>query len=99
MNLILSLSNPDVLPESLRTRQVEFGPSGGLIGRADNCDWVLDDPNRFVSSQHVKISSKKDIFYVEDISTNGTYLNDGLIGKGNRMPVARDRRSFQIALW
>jgi len=92
MNLILSLSNPDILPETLRTRQVEFGPSGGLIGRADNCDWVLDDPNRFVSSQHVKISFKKDIFYVEDISTNGTYLNDQLIGKGNRMAVATGDR-------
>jgi len=45
-----------------------------------------------VSSQHVKISFKKDIFYVEDISTNGTYLNDQLIGKGNRMAVATGDR-------
>jgi len=87
MNLILSLSNPDILPETLRTRQVEFGPSGGLIGRADDCDWVLDDPERFVSSRHVKITFKKEVFSVEDISTNGTYLNDQLIGKGNRMAI------------
>jgi len=88
MNLIISLSNPDILPETLRTRRVEFGSSGGLIGRHQDCDWVLDDPERFVSSRHLKIVFKGDTFYAEDISTNGTYLNEDLIGKGNKLPLA-----------
>lgn len=87
MNLIITLSNPDILPESLRTRRVEFGSSGGLIGRHQDCDWVLDDPERFVSSKHLRILSKGDGFFAEDISTNGTYLNEDLIGKGNKAPL------------
>ena len=87
MNLIISLTNSDILPESLRTRRVEFGASGGVIGRHQDCDWVLDDPERFVSSRHMNIVFKKEVFYVEDISTNGTYLNEQLIGKGNKLPL------------
>jgi len=87
MNLVLTLSNPELLPDTHRTRQVEFGPSGGTIGRADSCDWILEDPERFVSSRHVKISFKRGVFSIEDTSTNGTYLNDGLVGKGNRAPL------------
>ncbi len=87
MNLIVSLTNPDILPTSLRTRRVEFGSSGGIIGRHQDCDWVLDDPERFVSSRHLSILFKNDSFYAEDISTNGTYLNEELIGKGNKLPL------------
>ena len=84
MNLILKLSNPELLPKGHRTRQVEFGVNGGTIGRSDSCDWMLDDPDRFVSSRHVKVSCKRGVFHVEDTSTNGTFLNDTLIGKGNK---------------
>lgn len=87
MNLIISLSNPDILPESLRTRRVEFGASGGTIGRNQECDWVLDDPERFVSSKHLRILLKGNSFFAEDISTNGTYHNEDLIGKGNKVPL------------
>ena len=87
MNLVISLSNPNILPETLRTRRVEFGQGGGLIGRSDDCDWVLDDPDRFVSSRHLRVGFKRKQFTLEDISTNGTYLNDELIGKGNKRPV------------
>lgn len=84
MNLILTLSNPELLPEGHRTRQVEFGVNGGTVGRSDSCDWMLDDPDRFVSSRHIKVSCKRGVFHVEDTSTNGTFLNDALIGKGNK---------------
>jgi len=87
MNLILILTNPDILPDGLRAHQIEFSESGGMIGRNQSCDWVLEDPDRYVSSRHVKVSCKNDVFFVEDISTNGTLLNDDLIGKGNRRPV------------
>ena len=87
MNLILTLSNPDILPDSLRTRKIEFNESGGLIGRNQDCDWILEDPDRYVSSRHVKISFRDDTFYAEDTSTNGTFLNDELIGKGNKVAV------------
>ena len=87
MNLILTLSNPDILPDSLRTRKIEFNESGGLIGRNQDCDWILEDPDRYVSSRHVKISFRDGTFYAEDTSTNGTFVNDELIGKGKKVPV------------
>lgn len=88
MNLTLTLSNPEILPETLRTSRVEFGGAGGIIGRHQDCDWVLDDPERFVSSRHVRVSSRGDTFYIEDTSTNGTFLNDELIGKGNKKTLS-----------
>lgn len=87
MNLVLKLLNPDILPANLRTRQVEFDGDGGTIGRNDSCDWVLDDPERFVSSRHLNIVFKGQRFFAEDISTNGTFLNDELIGNGERQPL------------
>jgi len=87
MNLVLTLSNPDLLPDTLRTRQIEFGKSGGTIGRNPDCDWVLDDPERFVSSQHAVIIAAKTGFELQDVSTNGTFLNDELVGKGNKKAI------------
>jgi len=87
MNLVLALSNPELLPETLRTRQIEFGKTGGTIGRHADCDWVLDDPERFVSSRHAVVKTQKLDFILEDVSTNGTFLNDQLVGKGNKVTI------------
>jgi len=88
MNLVLALSNPELLPETLRTRQIEFGKTGGTIGRHDDCDWVLDDPERFVSSRHAVVKTQKSNFVLEDVSTNGTFVNDQLVGKGNKVTLS-----------
>lgn len=63
----------------------EFRSEGGTIGRAANNDWVLPDPDKFVSGKHATIDCKAGIYYIADISTNGVYVNDERkpIGKGN----------------
>ena len=52
-----------------------FGVTGGRIGRAQDNDWVLPDPDRYVSSHHVKVSFRAGKWVLEDISTNGTFIN------------------------
>jgi type VI secretion system protein ImpI/type VI secretion system protein len=52
-----------------------FDERGGSIGRLDNNDWTLPDPDKFVSSRHAVLKFKAGAFYLEDTSTNGTFIN------------------------
>ena len=53
-----------------------FDGAGGNIGRAADNDWVLPDPQRFVSAHHARIHHRDGLYVLEDISTNGVYVND-----------------------
>ena len=63
----------------------EFHGEGGTIGRSLNNDWILPDPDRFISGKHATIDCKGGTYYLADLSTNGVYVNDENepIGKGN----------------
>ena len=58
---------------------------GGTIGRSLQNDWILPDPDRFISGRHATVDFKGGIYYLADISTNGVYVNDDCepIGRGN----------------
>jgi len=62
-----------------------FGEKGGTIGRSLQNDWILPDPDRFISGRHATIDYKGGIYYLVDTSTNGVYINGDCepIGKGN----------------
>jgi type VI secretion system protein ImpI len=45
------------------------------LGRSDTCDWYLPDPEKVVSGTHARITKRSDGFYIEDLSTNGLYVN------------------------
>lgn len=62
-----------------------FGESGGTIGRSLQNDWILPDPDRFISGRHASIDYKGGIYYLIDTSTNGVYINGDCepIGNGN----------------
>lgn len=62
-----------------------FGEKGGTIGRSLQNDWILPDPDRFISGRHAVIDFRSGIYYIADLSTNGVYINDDRepIGKGN----------------
>jgi len=63
----------------------EFHESGGTIGRALQNDWILPDPDRYISSRHATIDYKGGIYYLADVSSNGVYVNNEVepIGRGN----------------
>ena len=62
-----------------------FKDSGGTIGRSLQNDWILPDPDRFISGRHATIDFKGGIYYLVDTSTNGVFINGDCepIGKGN----------------
>ena len=55
---------------------IVFGTSGGSIGRSSENDWVLPDPVRYVSAHHARVHYRDGHFYLEDLSTNGVFVND-----------------------
>jgi type VI secretion system FHA domain protein len=55
---------------------VVFGVSGGSIGRSSENDWVLPDPLRYISAHHARVHYRDGHFYLEDLSTNGVFVND-----------------------
>ena len=61
-----------------------FNETGGTIGRSLKNDWILPDPDRYVSGRHATIDFKGGIYYVLDHSSNGIYVNEEVepIGKG-----------------
>ena len=63
----------------------EFVEDGGTIGRSLQNDWILPDPDKYISSRHAAIDYKGGIYYLADLSSNGVYVNDENepIGKGN----------------
>jgi len=63
----------------------EYHESGGTIGRSLQNDWILPDPDRYISGRHATIDFKGGMYYLADTSSNGVYVNDEVepIGKGN----------------
>ncbi len=55
---------------------IVFGVGGGTIGRSADNDWVLPDPLRYVSAHHARVSFRQGAYFLEDVSTNGVYIND-----------------------
>lgn len=62
-----------------------FREDGGTIGRSLENDWILPDPDRFISGKHATIDFQSGAYYLADVSTNGVYVNeeDDPLGKGN----------------
>lgn len=52
-----------------------FGVTGGRIGRSQDNDWILPDPDRYISSHHCKVEFRAGRWMLEDTSTNGVFIN------------------------
>ena len=61
-----------------------FSVEGGTIGRSADNDWVLPDPQRYVSAHHARVQFREGHFYLQDVSTNGVYVNDDTEPLGKR---------------
>ncbi len=70
---------------------------GGSIGRGQKNSWVLEDPERFLSSRHCEFSYENGQFFITDLSTNGTFYNGSPdpMGKGSKLPV-NDQDTFIV---
>ena len=71
-----------------------FSESGGSLGRGPDNTWVLDDPDKYMSSVHSRISFENGQYVLIDVSTNGTFVN-GLpepLGGGNKVILSEGDR-------
>jgi len=93
ISILFFPENVDVVESSL-----VFPSEGGTLGRSNNNFWVLQDPNKYMSSVHAKIEEIEGQYYLTDLSTNGTFLNGAAepIGNGNRV-VLNDNDHFIIS--
>lgn len=94
MTLTLRIDNLDSLPDGGPLTYVSEGRSFE-IGRDNTMDWSLPDPNRFVSSRHLEIRYDQGRYWMNDVSTNGTFVNGGsmrvkspyLLEQGDRLQI------------
>lgn len=61
-----------------------FDSAGGTLGRSEQADWYLPDPERVVSSVHAVISFDGANYTISDKSTNGLFVNRSVeaLGEG-----------------
>ncbi|MDO6584920.1 type VI secretion system-associated FHA domain protein TagH [Salipiger sp. 1_MG-2023] len=59
------------------------------IGRSEDCDWQLDDPEMFISRRHLILSEQGGQVMVTDASSGGLYIDNAAnpLGPGNSVPV------------
>ena len=63
-----------------------FREEGGTIGRSLQNDWILPDPDRYISGRHATIDYRGGIYYLMDTSSNGVYLNGDCEPLGKEKP-------------
>ncbi|ENI4127579.1 FHA domain-containing protein [Vibrio fluvialis] len=69
--------------EQIGSRQVSLPVSGGTLGRSFECTIQLPDFQRTLSRVHADIQPHpKGGYQIIDRSTNGVFVNDVLVGKG-----------------
>lgn len=97
MELTLSvLRCPDsAVPETRRLAGGEL-----TIGRGNECDWVLADPDRVLSKRHCVLEYRSGGWQVRDTSTNGTFLNHAAepIGRDQVAPLSSGDR-LRLGAW
>ena len=60
-----------------------FGVHGGSIGRGTDNEWILPDPERYLSGKHARVDFRAGTYVLVDISSNGTYVN------GSQVPLGK----------
>jgi type VI secretion system protein len=59
-----------------------FGVHGGTIGRAPDNEWILPDPERYLSGKHARVDFRAGTYILVDTSSNGTYVNGAQVPLG-----------------
>ncbi|MCB9959645.1 MAG: type VI secretion system-associated FHA domain protein TagH [Rhodospirillaceae bacterium] len=103
MRVLLTLSSADGRPAGANAQRVVDGTTV-TVGRGPMNDWVLEDPQRYLSKNHCVIEFDGSGYRLVDTSTNGTYVNnaDTPVGKGSSVPLSMGDRirlgSYEISL-
>ncbi|MBV6825305.1 type VI secretion system-associated FHA domain protein TagH [Pseudomonas sp. PD9R] len=88
MELVFEVSsNAQFVPTGLSRKG--FTKAGGVIGRGEDCDWIIQDRKRHLSNHHALISYHEGAFFLTDTSSNGIQngVNGALLIKGKAMRI------------
>jgi type VI secretion system protein len=80
---ILSYRNQPV-PGAVAGR---FSDAGGTLGRSPDNALVLDDPGKYISRVHARVSFREGAFFLEDLGSNASVINDRPLGKGREIQL------------
>jgi type VI secretion system FHA domain protein len=72
-------------PAQALTRR--FDQLGGAIGRAPGNDLVLDDPGKYISRLHARVEYRGDAFWLVDVGSNPSLVNDRPVGAGRSVQL------------
>ncbi|CAN7365400.1 type VI secretion system-associated FHA domain protein TagH [Massilia sp. LjRoot122] len=85
---ILTYRNQPVPPAP----PVCFGAEGGSIGRSGDNALVLDDPSKYISRIHARVTVRNGSFVLEDLGSNASVVNDQPLGKGRQVALGHGDR-------
>jgi len=72
-------------------KPIELSDRRYTLGRAESCDFVLQDPNKLVSRYHAEIRVDNGNAHIRDLgSKNGTFVSGERISQGYRELEDRD---------
>ena len=75
MELVFEMLNTkQFVPTELCQRT--FKQAGGVIGRGEDCDWIIPDRKRHLSNHHAIVSYREGTFFLTDTSSNGVQDGD-----------------------
>ncbi len=84
----------EAAPHPQRELSREYVGGQLVIGRGDECDWTIDDPDMFVSRRHCVITDETGEICALDASSGGLYV-DGrseALGSGNSAKLEHEMR-------
>lgn len=84
IKLIVQTYNGSPLPQAL---SASFDELGGTIGRADNNQLVLPDPERSISRVHAQVAFRHGAYAVIDRGSNPVHHNGRPLGNGQEAPL------------
>lgn len=81
-------------PNTQRVAEKTFSGGQMTIGRGDECDWRIDDPDKYVSRKHCVITDEDGMLTLIDASTGGVFVDGATtpVGTGNSVVLENNMR-------
>ena len=82
--------------------ECRFSESGGSLGRGAANDMVLEDPSKYISRVHAKVSFREGSYFWEDVGVTPSAINDQATAQGERLMLGNGDRivigDYQLAV-
>jgi type VI secretion system protein ImpI len=91
MSLLMTLVRT---PRPQAVRQMRLVEGELVIGRSADADWMIDDPDQYVSRAHCTVSGRGGVFSVTDTSSGGLFVDEARtpLGAGCSLPLSDGMR-------